>query len=61
MAKYRCEKCKIEKNILKQTLVFLDGKIRAKESKCSCGCWMENTEKYKGFGTSFQSPTDKLR
>tara|TARA_R110002050_G_scaffold26276_6_gene69467 strand:- start:569 stop:751 length:183 start_codon:yes stop_codon:yes gene_type:complete len=59
MAKFRCEKCKKEKNILKQTLVFLDGDIRAKESKCECGEWMKDIENYKGFGTSFQAPTDK--
>ena len=61
MAKYKCKKCNIEKNILKQTLVFLDGKIRAKESKCLCGSWMNNTEKYNGFGTSLQAPTDKIK
>lgn len=59
MAKFRCEKCKLEKIILKQTLVFLDGEIRAKESKCKCGNYMKDLTKYKGFGTSFQAPTDK--
>ena len=59
MAKFKCEKCKLEKIILKQTLVFLDGEIRAKESKCKCGNYMKDLTKYKGFGTSFQAPTDK--
>lgn len=59
MARFKCEKCKLEKIILKQTLVFLDGKIRAKESKCKCGNYMKDLTKYKGFGTSFQAPTDK--
>ena len=60
MARFKCEKCKLEKIILKQTLVFLDGEIRAKESKCKCGNYMKDLTKYKGFGTSFQAPTDKL-
>ena len=59
MARFKCEKCKLEKIILKQTLVFLDGEIRAKESKCKCGNYMKDLTKYKGFGTSFQAPTDK--
>ena len=59
MARFKCEKCKLEKIILKQTLVFLDGEIRAKESKCKCGDYMKDLTKYKGFGTSFQAPTDK--
>ena len=59
MARFKCEKCKLEKIILKQTLVFLDGEIRAKESKCKCGNYMKDMTKYKGFGTSFQAPTDK--
>jgi len=61
MAKFKCEKCKLEKIILKQTLVFLDGEIRAKESKCKCGNYMKDLTKYKGFGTAFQAPTDKLK
>ena len=61
MAKFRCKKCKIEKIILKQTLVFIDGEIRSKQSKCECGNYMEDLTKHKGFGTSFQSPTDKHR
>ena len=59
MARFKCDKCKLEKIILKQTLVFLDGEIRAKESKCKCGNYMKDLTKYKGFGTSFQAPTDK--
>ena len=42
MARFKCEKCKLEKIILKQTLVFLDGEIRAKESKCKCGNYMKD-------------------
>ena len=59
MAKFKCEKCKLEKIILKQTLIFLDGEIRVKESKCKCGNYMKDLTKYKGFGTAFQAPTDK--
>ena len=59
MARFKCDKCKLEKIILKQTLVFLDGEIRSKESKCKCGNYMKDMTKYKGFGTSFQAPTDK--
>ena len=59
MARFKCDKCKLEKIIQKQTLVFLDGEIRAKESKCKCGNYMKDLTKYKGFGTSFQAPTDK--
>ena len=59
MTKFRCKKCKCEKKILKQTLVFEKEKIKIKESKCKCGNYMEDVEKYEGFGTSFKSETDK--
>ena len=59
MARFKCLKCGKEKEIKKQTLVFEDGKMIVKESKCSCGEWMEDQEESDGFGTSFQAPNDK--
>jgi len=61
MAEFRCEKCKTKKTILKQTLVFRDGDFIVKEAKCKCGNYMKDMTKYKGFGTSFQAPTDKYK
>ena len=37
MAKFKCKKCKCEKKILKQTLVFEKEKLIVKEAKCKCG------------------------
>jgi len=59
MAKFRCEKCKCEKNILKQTLVFKKEKFIVKEAKCKCGKYMKDTTRYEGFGTSFKAENDK--
>ena len=59
MAKFRCKKCKCEKELKKQTLVFENKKIKIKEAKCKCGNYMKDTTKYEGFGTSFKSETDK--
>ena len=61
MAKFICQKCKYKKNIKKQTLIFLENKIRVKESKCKCGNYMIDVEKYEGFGTSFKAPNDKIK
>ena len=61
MTLFICEKCKIKKNILKQTILILRKKIVVKESKCSCGNYMKDTTKYKGFGTSFKAENDKNR
>tara|TARA_R100001163_G_scaffold56873_1_gene44659 strand:- start:480 stop:665 length:186 start_codon:yes stop_codon:yes gene_type:complete len=61
MTLFICEKCNRKKNILKQTLIFIEKKIRAKESKCVCGNYMKDTTKYKGFGTSFKAPNDKSK
>ena len=61
MANFRCKKCKLEKNILKQTLVFENKKMVIKEAKCKCGNYMKDTTKYEGFGTSFQAPNDKYK
>ena len=40
--------------------MLIEKKIRAKESKCFCGNYMKDTTKYKGFGTSFKAPNDKI-
>ena len=61
MAIFICEKCKIKKNILKQTILILRKKIVVKEAKCLCGNYMKDTTKYKGFGTSFKAENDKNR
>ena len=42
MAKFRCKKCKCEKNILKQTLVFKKEKFIVKEALCKCGKYMKD-------------------
>ena len=60
MTIFRCKKCKIKKNILKQTFVFEKKILRVKEALCRCGDYMVDTTKYKGFGTSFKAPNDKL-
>tara|TARA_R110002020_G_scaffold385529_1_gene596446 strand:+ start:74 stop:259 length:186 start_codon:yes stop_codon:yes gene_type:complete len=60
MTVFKCKKCRIEKKILKQFLVFEKNKIVVKNSKCKCGNYMIDTTKYKGFGTSFKAPNDKL-
>ena len=60
MTIFRCKKCKIKKNILKQTFVFEKIILRVKEALCRCGDYMVDTTKYKGFGTSFKAPNDKL-
>ena len=49
MAKFRCEKCKCEKNILKQTLVFKKEKFIVKEALCKCGKYNKDVEKCEGF------------
>jgi len=61
MTLFICEKCKIKKNILKQTILILRKKIVVKEAKCLCGNYMKDTTKYKGFGTSFKAENDKNR
>tara|TARA_R100000656_G_scaffold37067_1_gene31415 strand:+ start:35 stop:211 length:177 start_codon:yes stop_codon:yes gene_type:complete len=46
MAKFICKKCKNEKELKKQTLIFFKKKVVAKEALCKCGKYMEcNTEK----------------
>ena len=59
MAKFRCKKCKCEKELKKQTLVFENKKIKIKEAKCKCGNYMKDVEKCEGFGTSFKAENDK--
>ena len=61
MGFYRCKKCNRTKKLVKETLLFIEKKIRAKESKCVCGEWMKNETKFAGFGTSFKAPTDKYK
>ena len=59
MTKFRCKKCKCEKELKKQTLIFEKEKFIVKEAKCKCGNYMKDVTKYKGFGTSFKSENDK--
>ena len=59
MAKFRCKKCKCEKELKKQTLIFENKKIKIKEALCKCGNYMKDVEKYEGFGTSFKAENDK--
>ena len=59
MTKFRCKKCKCEKNILKQTLVFKKEKFIVKEAKCKSGNYMKDVDKCEGFGTSFKAENDK--
>ena len=59
MTKFRCKKCKSEKELKKQTLIFENKKIKIKEAKCKCGNYMKDVEKCDGFGTSFKAENDK--
>ena len=61
MARYKCKKCGHEKELKKQTIIIQNNKLEIKESKCVCGYYMTDITKYKGFGTSFQAPNDKLK
>jgi hypothetical protein len=61
VAKYKCENCGNEKDLKKQTIIFVNGKTETKEAKCRCGNYMKDKTKYKGFGTSFQAPNDKYK
>jgi len=61
VAKYKCENCGNEKDLKKQTIIFVNGKTETKEAKCSCGNYMKDKTNYKGFGTSFQAPNDKYK
>ena len=53
MAKYKCKKCNIEKEIPKSTIVLRDGEWVTKESLCDCGDYMKQiiTEEYTGMPT----------
>ena len=42
MAKFICKKCKNEKELKKQTLIFFKKKVVAKEALCKCGKYMES-------------------
>ena len=42
MALFMCKKCKNEKELKKQTLIFLKKKVVAKEALCKCGNYMES-------------------
>jgi len=59
MANFKCKKCSIKKKILKQTLVYKNGKFIVKEALCKCGNYMKDITKFAGFGTSFKAETDK--
>ena len=59
MAKFRCKKCKCEKELKKQTLIFENKKIKIKEALCKCGNYMKDVDKCDGFGTSFKAENDK--
>ena len=46
MALFICKHCKNKKELKKQTLIFLNNKLRVKEALCKCGKYMETkTEK----------------
>ena len=60
MALFKCEKCGIEKKIKKLNLVFEKNKLKIKESKCLCGNYMKNHEKYNHWLTSHKDANDKL-
>jgi hypothetical protein len=40
--RYRCKKCKKEKEIIKATLEYIEGKWETKEALCKCGEYMES-------------------
>lgn len=61
MSLFICKKCKRKKKILKQTILISEKKILIKEAKCSCGNYMEDQTKFKGFGTSFKADNDKIK
>ena len=45
MALFICKKCKKEKELKKQTLIFLKKKVVVKEALCKCGKYMETQTK----------------
>ena len=61
MTKFKCKNCKCEKEIKKQTILICRKKILIKEALCKCGKYMEDVEKYTGFGTSFKAKNDKIK
>ncbi len=50
MGKYRCKKCRLEKEFLKITLIFFENKIVTKEAKC-CDLFMESIDDIRGIPT----------
>lgn len=45
MALFICKKCKKEKELQKQTLIFVEKKWRVKQALCKCGKYMETPTK----------------
>ena len=42
MTLYKCECCKVEKEISKSTIVLREGRWVVKEALCDCGKYMES-------------------
>lgn len=42
MTKYECKKCKKTRDLVKATIVVVDGKVVVKEALCECGNYMES-------------------
>lgn len=61
MALFKCKNCGSKKEILKQTIIIKKRKLVVKEALCQCGIFMDDSSKYKGFGTSFKAENDKIK
>ena len=48
---YKCNDCKIERHILKTTIVFVGDELETKEALCDCGVYMQQVyePKHKGM------------
>ncbi len=44
---YKCEKCNIEKHLLKTTLFFINDELEVKEALCECGIYMKQVDEEK--------------
>lgn len=42
MTKYKCKKCKKEKDLDKVTIVIIGDKVEVKEALCGCGEYMDS-------------------
>tara|TARA_R110002051_G_scaffold322695_2_gene413855 strand:+ start:939 stop:1121 length:183 start_codon:yes stop_codon:yes gene_type:complete len=59
--KFKCGKCKKEKELYKYISVLRSGKLIAKEFKCICGNYMKEilTEDHKGMPTIIRNESSK--